>query len=98
MINPRLTPSPARISATKSFWTKRLLTLAVWLLTGWLAWGNLAGGGTGAGPAVTLTDSGSTVTIANGIISLLFGLHDRSHCRRPSSWLFLCHVNIPLLF
>ena len=48
-----------------------MLTLAVWLLTGWLAWGNLAGGGTGAGPAVTLTDSGSTVTIANGIISLL---------------------------
>ena len=71
MINPRLTPSPARISATKSFWTKRLLTLTVWLLTGWLAWGNLAGGGTGTGPAVTLTDSGSTVTIANGIISLL---------------------------
>lgn len=32
---------------------------------------NVPGGGTGSGPAVTLSDNGGTVTIANGIISIL---------------------------
>ena len=32
---------------------------------------NIPGGGTGAGANVTLTDSGSTVTIGNGIVSML---------------------------
>jgi autotransporter-associated beta strand protein len=32
---------------------------------------NIPGGGTGTGPDVTLTDNGSTVTMANGIVSIL---------------------------
>src|SRR5215471_7663196 len=32
---------------------------------------NIPGGGTGTGPNVTLVDNGSTVTIANGIVSIL---------------------------
>lgn len=32
---------------------------------------NIPGGGTGTGPNVTLTDSGSTVTLSNGIVSIL---------------------------
>jgi len=34
-------------------------------------WANIPGGGPGTGPNVTLTDNGSTVTIANGIIILV---------------------------
>src|SRR5215470_16971467 len=33
--------------------------------------GNVPGGGTGTGPNVTLVDNGPTLTIANGIVSLL---------------------------
>src|SRR6185369_6463751 len=32
---------------------------------------NIPGGGSGSGPNVTLVDNGTTVTIANGIISIL---------------------------
>ena len=32
---------------------------------------NIPGGGSGSGPAVTLTDNGSTATIANGIVTLV---------------------------
>ena len=32
---------------------------------------NVPGGGTGAGPNVTLADNGSTVTLANGLVSIL---------------------------
>src|SRR5262245_57511057 len=32
---------------------------------------NVPGGGTGSGPNVTLVDNGTTVTIANGIVSIL---------------------------
>ena len=35
------------------------------------AFANIPGGGTGAGANVTLTDSGSTVTLANGIVSIV---------------------------
>ncbi len=48
----------------------KLLCLG-WLWLAGAAWGNIPGGGTGAGANVTLVDSGSTVTIANGIISIL---------------------------
>src|SRR4051812_3984541 len=34
-------------------------------------WANIPGGGTGTGPNVTLVDNGTTVTIANGIVSIL---------------------------
>src|SRR5690349_15439984 len=35
------------------------------------ALGNIPGGGTGTGPDVTLVDNGSTVTLANGTVSIL---------------------------
>ena len=35
------------------------------------AFANIPGGGTGTGANVTLTDNGGTVTIANGIVSIL---------------------------
>ena len=41
------------------------------LLCAWPAAANIPGGGTGTGANVTLTDNGSTVTIANGIVSIL---------------------------
>jgi len=37
----------------------------------WHARANIPGGGTGTGSNVTLTDSGSTVTLSNGIVSIL---------------------------
>ncbi len=40
-------------------------------LTGVSVFGNIPGGGTGTGSNVTLTDNGSTVTMANGIVSIL---------------------------
>jgi len=36
-----------------------------------LGWANLPGGGTGTGANVTLTDNGSTVIIANGIVAIV---------------------------
>jgi fibronectin type 3 domain-containing protein len=45
--------------------------LAVAFLAAGVAFGNIPGGGTGTGANVTLVDNGSTVTIANGIISIL---------------------------
>jgi len=45
--------------------------LTLFLLMGNLAWANIPGGGTGTGPNVTLTDNGSTVTLANGIVSIV---------------------------
>ena len=37
------------------------------------AWANLPGGGTGTGGSVTLVDNGNgTVTMANGIVSIVF--------------------------
>ncbi len=49
------------------------LILAVIALPCWLrpASGNIAGGGTGAGPDVTVSDNGETVTMANGIASIV---------------------------
>jgi fibronectin type 3 domain-containing protein len=45
--------------------------LAVAFLAVSTAFGNIPGGGTGTGVNVTLVDNGSTVTIANGIVSIL---------------------------
>ena len=47
------------------------------IIVGFIVWlaqpafANIPGGGTGTGPAVTLTDNGSTVTMANGIVSVV---------------------------
>jgi len=48
-----------------------LLCLASLLLSATPAWANLPGGGTGTGANVTLTDGGTTVTLGNGIVSIL---------------------------
>ena len=45
--------------------------LPLFLLMGNLAWANIPGGGTGIGSNVTLTDNGSTVTLANGIVAIV---------------------------
>jgi len=57
-----------------------LLLFILVLMWGWLdaAHANIPGGGTGAGANVTLTDNGSTVTIANGIISIVVTKADAS--------------------
>jgi hypothetical protein len=49
------------------------LILAVIVLPCWLrpASANIAGGGTGSGSDVTVTDNGDTVTMANGIASIV---------------------------
>ncbi len=47
-----------------------LRTVFALLLTAGTVLGNIPGGGTGTGANVTLTDNGSTVTIANGIVSI----------------------------
>ena len=47
------------------------LFLLVLLLLEKPASANIPGGGTGAGPNVTIVDNGSTVTMANGIISIV---------------------------
>jgi autotransporter-associated beta strand protein len=48
-----------------------LLCLLVWGPGTYQASGNVPGGGTGTGPNVGLVDNGSSVTISNGIISIL---------------------------
>src|SRR5215831_5838950 len=50
---------------------KSTLTLAALLAATVRALPNIPGGGTGTGPNVTLVDNGTTVTIANGIVSIL---------------------------
>jgi autotransporter-associated beta strand protein len=54
-------------------WTTKRLLAAILALLGCATAvnANLPGGGTGTGPDVTLVDNGSTVTIANGIVSIL---------------------------
>ena len=48
------------------------LVVALFFFAGAMAaFANIPGGGTGAGANVTLTDNGSTVTIANGIVSIV---------------------------
>src|SRR5690242_20036721 len=52
------------------------LRLGIIVATGWSlitssVHANIPGGGTGTGPNVTLTDNGSTVTLDNGIISIV---------------------------
>jgi fibronectin type 3 domain-containing protein len=49
----------------------RLVVVSAILLSATSIQANLPGGGTGTGANVTLTDNGSTVTIANGIVSIL---------------------------
>ena len=49
----------------------RLVMLAASLVFAVSAVANIPGGGTGTGANVTLTDSGTTVTIGNGIVSLV---------------------------
>ncbi len=48
-----------------------LIAVTGFLLTARLASANVPGGGTGSGANVTLKDNGSTVTIGNGIVSIL---------------------------
>jgi rhamnogalacturonan endolyase len=48
----------------------RVLEVALWLAATAGVWANVPGGGT-SGPNVTLTDNGSTVTLANGIVSIV---------------------------
>src|SRR4051794_31389911 len=55
-----------------------LLSLSLLFVTS-NAFGNLPGGGTGTGPNVTLVDNGNgTVTMANGIISIVITKSDAS--------------------
>ena len=49
----------------------KIVLLLVAPLIGSPVLGNIPGGGTGTGANVTLTDSGTTVTIANGIVSII---------------------------
>ena len=60
-----LRPGPAKNLRQK------LAALAVAWLAAVPALANLPGGGTGTGANVTLTDNGSTVTLANGIVSIV---------------------------
>ena len=56
-----------------------LLCLFVLVFVGLdLAHANIPGGGTGTGSAVTLTDNGTTVTMANGIVSIVITKADAS--------------------
>jgi rhamnogalacturonan endolyase len=57
--------SPTRTSVFK------VISLAGLLFFPPAVFANIPGGGTGTGPDVTLTDSGSTVTIGNGIVSIV---------------------------
>jgi autotransporter-associated beta strand protein len=41
------------------------------LLMGCSVLGNIPGGGTGTGPAVSITDNGTTVTMSNGIVAIV---------------------------
>jgi autotransporter-associated beta strand protein len=49
----------------------RILAAAVVMAAPFQVYANIPGGGTGAGPNVTLVDNGGSVTIGNGIISIL---------------------------
>lgn len=66
---PCLTPLPRRAFRRDG------LAFCVLLAAGFFAaapvFANVPGGGTGTGGNVTLTDSGTTVTLANGIVSIL---------------------------
>ena len=59
-------PKPGQLKSVPCF----LCFFWLFLLAGNAAWANVPGGGTN-GANVTLTDNGSTVTIANGIVSIL---------------------------
>jgi hypothetical protein len=54
-----------------SSFTTGLLALCGLLLATIPDFANIPGGGTGTGADVTLTDNGSTATMANGIVSIL---------------------------
>lgn len=72
-------PDPARLEAAlpcnrnggPKFLVRMLGLFSLLLLTVLPARANIPGGGTGTGPDVTLTDNGSTVTLANGIVSIV---------------------------
>ena len=49
----------------------KIVLLLVAPLIGSPVLGNIPGGGTGTGANVTSTDNGTTVTIANGIVSII---------------------------
>jgi autotransporter-associated beta strand protein len=57
---------------------RSLICLSAWLLAAGVAFANIPGGGTGTGPNVTLTDNGTTVTLANGIASIVVTKADAS--------------------
>ena len=63
--------------------------LGIFLLTGNPVLANIPGGGTGTGPNVTLTDNGTTVTLANGIVSIVITktsaeIHTINYCYNNS--------------
>ncbi|HEY1716754.1 MAG TPA: polysaccharide lyase family protein, partial [Verrucomicrobiae bacterium] len=58
-------------SPTRTTGVLKVISLAGLLFVSIPVFANLPGGGTGTGVNVTLTDSGSTVTIANGIVSIV---------------------------
>ena len=70
---PASKDAASRRTPARRAWNLNWLTLTAWLW--WAlaspAGANLPGGGTGTGPSVTVTDNGTTVTIANGIVSIL---------------------------
>ncbi len=79
----RLHPFLNRIFHLQNPWMKKSLSawfgmLSLFLLAGNRAEANLPGGGTGAGPDVTITDNGSTVTMANGTASIVITKLDAS--------------------
>src|ERR1035437_6753530 len=55
----------------QNFVKLKILLLPGLLLIASSVFANIPGGGTGTGPDVTLTDNGTTVTMANGIVSIV---------------------------
>ena len=74
-------PTPSRRTVTR--WIRQFKPvhglLGLFLLIASTGWANLPGGGTGAGPAVSLVNNNNgTVTMANGILSLVISTSDAS--------------------
>jgi rhamnogalacturonan endolyase len=64
-----------RLKVSNSFWKACLAGLAL-LLFPLHSYANVAGGGTGTGPNVTVTQSGSNVVLSNGIVSFTIDTTD----------------------
>ena len=68
---PPLTLSIIIKTRPMRFFSRQFVVVGLLFLMANPAWANLPGGGTGTGPNVTITDNGSTVTLANGIVSIV---------------------------